>query len=284
LVQVCNVQTPARMPQIHRSMSKQRSLSFDASALQASRPNASTSHRTSASKRGHYTQLYSKDDLHTAVTRYRAASRSPHPLSYAAAGRPHHVPTQTLRRYIRKIDAAIAASPRGADVNVVVETVISTTHSGNPNTLIDTATEDKLIAWAKQMEEMCIPVDLDMLRLKAKRLHYATHNIALTDENRLNSASRQWWRRLKLRHPDVVLRVPEKLEWLRCRATQPEIIDHFYALLKVYLDRYGYSADQIWAADEVGVEGDNKLKKVVATRGAYTHRNTCAATHVAARA
>ena len=255
-------------------MLHRRSLSFDASALEASHHKPPTKHHSKATKRGRAYKEYSNDDLQTALINFRKASRSSHPLSAEDAARPLHIPPSTLRRYNKLVDQAIASSPRGADISHVMETVIATTHSGTPRTLLDHDTEAQLINWAKTMCEMTIPVDLDMFRLKAKRLQFASHNIPITDENRLDIASRHWWKNLRKRHPELVLRVPQKMEWLRCRATQPEIINHFYSLLKYYLDKYAYTPEQIFAADEVGVDGDNKTKRVIATRGTNTHANT----------
>ena len=124
-----------------------------------------------------------------------------------------------------------------------------------------------------KMEEMCIPVDLDMLRFKAMRLHYAQNNIPITAENELTSASVHWWRRLKKRHPELVLRAPQKIEYLRLKATQPEIINHFYSLLKHALDTYHFTEEEIWAADETGIDEHGKCKKVIARRGTNTHSN-----------
>jgi hypothetical protein len=268
------------MPQIQVSMPPRRRMSLDVIAVETAHIRLQHRSPSTANKRGPYQQAYSKDDLQHALTTYRSASRSRHPLSIEDAARPSHVPPATLRRYNRRVNEAIISSPRGADIAGVMETVINTTRSGNPHTLLNSETEALLLVWVTTMAEMTIPVDLDMLRLKAKRLQFATQNIALTDENLLDTASRHWWKALRRRHPELVLRVPEKLEWLRCRATQPEIINHFYSLLELYLTRYQYTPDQIWAADEVGVEGDNKLKKVVATRGQYTRKkHSCTDTH-----
>ena len=43
---------------------------------------------------------------------------------------------------------------------------------------------------------------------------------------------------------------PQKIEYLRLRATQPEIINHFYSLLKHALDTYHFTGNEIWAAEQ----------------------------------
>jgi hypothetical protein len=117
------------------------------------------------------------------------------------------------------------------------------------------------------MEEMYIPVDLNQLLYKAMRLHLSANNIPITAENELKVASHHWWRRFKQRHPQLVLRTPQKIEYLRLRATQPEIIQHFYLLLKHALDTYHFTEDEIWAADETGVDEHGRCKKVIARKG-----------------
>ena len=121
------------------------------------------------------------------------------------------------------------------------------------------------------MEEMVVPVDLDQFRYKAMRLHMAANNIPVTEENESKMASRCWWHHMKRRHPELVLRTPQKIEYLRLRATQPEIIQHFYSLLKHALDTYHFTENEIWAADETGVDKYGRCKKVIARKGI----NTC---------
>ena len=252
-------------------MRPHRSLSLDAAALSSSHPTPSIrSNKCQKRKRQTY-KKWSQDDLSAALTAIRSSRNSPHHLSYEAAERKYHVPHSTLDRYMQKTRAAIASAPRGSWPNEITDNVIATTHSGTPRTLLDSDTEQKLLTWVFKMEEMCIPVDLDQLRLKAMRLHLSSKNIPITAENEHKMASKCWWRRLKKKHPELVLRTPQKIEYLRLRATQPEIIQHFYSLLKHALDTYHFTEDQIWAADETGVDEHGKCKKVIALKGIHKH-------------
>ena len=66
------------------------------------------------------------------------------------------------------------------------------------------------------------------------------------------------------------------MEFARAKATQPEIINHFYDLLNQQLDAHGFNPHQIYAADETGVAGDLKPGKGVGEKGA----SRCVHTHV----
>lgn len=252
-------------------MRPHRSLSLGSAPSWSSHPTQRKANkRKQKDMRGAY-KKWSQDDLSLALAAIRAPKNSPRHLSFEAAERKHHVPQATIYRYLQKTTAAIASAPRGSRPNEISDNVIATTRSGTPHRLLTTDTEQQLLTWVFKMEEMCIPVDLDQLRLKAMRLHLSANNIPITVENELQQASHHWWRRLKQRHPKLVLRTPQKIEYLRLRATQPEIINHFYSLLKHALDTYHFTEEEIWAADETGVDEYGRCKKVITRRGISTH-------------
>ena len=126
--------------------------------------------------------------------------------------------------------------------------------------------------------ELAQPLDIHMIRHKAQRLHYAANNIALTAENRDILASEHWWNGFKKRHPDHGMRTPQQLAIARARATQPEIINHFYDLLEYELKTHAFEPHQIWAADETGVDNNFKPRKVFVPIGMYvgtTKKSEC---------
>lgn len=225
-----------------------------------------TQQQNQQNKRGAY-KSWSKDDMTHALRAVRSAKNSPYHLSFDDAECIYHIPHSTLYDYVQKTTTAIASAPRGSLPNDITDTVIQTTRSGTPVTLLDSESEHKLLTWVFRMEEMCIPVDLDQLRYKAMRLHFSANNIPITAENELKVASKQWWYRFHKRHPELSLRAPQKIEYLRLRATQPEIIQHFYRLLKHAIDTYGFTEDDIWAADETGVDEHGRCTKALARKG-----------------
>ena len=123
------------------------------------------------------------------------------------------------------------------------------------------------------MEEMRIPVDPDHLRLKAMRLHLSANNIPITAENEPKKLLSPLVEEIKKQHPNLVLRNPQKIEYLRLRATQPETINYFYSLLKHALDTYHFTENEIWAADETGVDEHGRCKKVIALKGNNKRKN-----------
>ena len=76
-----------------------------------------------------------------------------------------------------------------------------------------------------------------------------------------------WWHRFLQRHPTLSIRAPQLLALQRARATQPEIINHFYDLFKLVTDTFDIHEHQIWAMDETGVDNNFKVRKVVANKG-----------------
>ena len=88
-------------------------------------------------------------------------------------------------------------------------------------------------------------------------------------------ASLGWWRGYKSRFPTLSVRSIQPHSFARARATQPEIINHFYDLLKQQLDAHGFEPHQIYAADETGVAGEIKPGKGVGDKGAYATAQYC---------
>ena len=253
-------------------MHHHRSVTLDLASAKVLQQHEHThSKKTKKKPRGAY-KKWSQDDLALALAAVKSAKNSPHHLTFEAAERKYHIPHSTLYDYMRTTQTAIASAPRASRPDEITNHVIATTRAGTPRTLLNNDTEQKLLTWVFKMEEMCIPVDLDQLRYKAMRLHLSANNIPITVDNELKMASPHWWRRLKLRHPDLRLRTPQKIEYLRLRATQPEIINHFYSLLKHALDTYHFTQDEIWAADETGVDEKGRCKKILAPKGTMPHR------------
>lgn len=122
----------------------------------------------------------------------------------------------------------------------VVETAVTTSRAGVYNKLLTDDVEQQLIAYVDKCKEYAHPLSIDIVRHKAKHLYYATHNIPIPAENEHDIASKHWWRSFKSRHPTFTLRAPQLLALQRAQATQPEIINHFYDLLKLTLDTYQF--------------------------------------------
>ena len=239
---------------------------------------SSTDALNSPSKRGPYKKSYTKDDIFDALTTYRNAQRLGTPMTFTRAGSPYNIPDSTLRYYHRKTSLAIAMSPRHAVPTEVMAAAVTASSAATHRRLLNDDFEQKLMQYITTCRELAQPLDIHMIRHKAQRLHYAANNIALTAENRDILASEHWWNGFKKRHPDHGMRTPQQLAIARARATQPEIINHFYDLLEYELKTHAFEPHQIWAADETGVDNNFKPRKVFVPIGMYvgtTKKSEC---------
>jgi hypothetical protein len=229
------------------------------------------SYSSSHKKRGEYKKNYSLSDVLLAVNEYRSAAHSPRPTSISRVAARHNMPHQTLRDAIRRTDHAIATAPRYSTPSQVMETAVSTNQTGTHLLMLTPDVEQQLITYIDTCKALAHPVTIYHVRHKAKRLYFATHNTPTTDQNCNEMAGRRWWEGFKSRHPTFTLRAPQLLALQRARATQPEIINHFYDLLKLAYDTYQFDSEHIWAMDETGLDNNFKVSKVIARKGAYAH-------------
>jgi hypothetical protein len=225
----------------------------------------------SRGKRGQYGKTYKKADLVLALSDYRSACRTGRKMTFERAGAPYNIPPSTLRRVHRKTEVAIASAPRHSIPDEVAATAVTTSRTGKHKRLLTDEYEHKLCEYINLCKDMTHPVDVDVVKLKAKRLSFAANNVPITEENKEEAASPRWWQAFRKRHPTLTLRTPQQLALQRAKATQPEIINHFYDLLKLALDTYKFQPHQIWAMDETGVDNNFKVRKVVANKGMYMH-------------
>ena len=131
--------------------------------------------------------------------------------------------------------------------------------------------EDTLVTWAFNMQERGYPVSKLTLCMKAIDLHmyHQQHGNTPPDTRpHHTTASQHWWVGFKNRHPEIVLRTPHALEKERQKQTRQNIVDQFYDLLEKTYHQQHYEAHQVFAADEVGIDGDGiDSKRVIAKKG-----------------
>lgn len=227
----------------------------------------------SQAKRGSYAESYSKEGILAALQEYKQKRSAGQKPSFETIGHAHSIPPSTLYDYYMRSQAAIASSPRYSNPSDVTASLVSSTTARGTPRMLSSDVEQQLKTWIDTCGDMLQPPSLDLIRIKAKRLYFATHNIPVTSENELEMASLKWWRGYKKRYPSLSVRRKQPHEFARARATQPEIINHFYDLLKHQLDAHKFEPSQIYAADETGVFGELPLGKGVGDKGAYTHTN-----------
>lgn len=180
--------------------------------------------------RGPYKKGYTKSDVLLALSDHRSAIRAAagNPITFAQAGAPYNVPPSTVRDAHRKTQLAIARAPRHSDTETIIETAVRTTLNGAHKRLLTPELEQQLCAYIEMCKQMAHPLDVDVVRLKAQRLHFSSNNIPITDANHTTLAGTHWWTGFRKRHPSLTLRSPQLLASQRAKATQTEIINHFY--------------------------------------------------------
>ena len=224
----------------------------------------------SPAKRGSYSKTYSKQGILDALQEYKQQLSLGQRPSFSKIGQRHNIPSSTLHDYYVRSQSAIASSPRYSAPNEVTASLVLSTRPGGNNRHLTDEVEHKLKEWIDACGDVLSP-SVDLIRLKAQRLYFATHNTPVTSENEQQLASLKWWRCFKKRYPTLSVRRTQPHSFVRARATQPEIINHFYDLLKQQLDAHQFEPNQIYAADETGVAGDLKTPKGVGDKGAFKH-------------
>ena len=82
-------------------------------------------------------------------------------------------------------------------------------------------------------------------------------------------AGKDWWEGLKRRHPDVVIRKPEKLTSTRARMMNREVIFKYFNDLGTLIEGLNLEEKRhlIWNCDEMGKNFEHNPVKVVAAKG-----------------
>ena len=227
----------------------------------------STDHKKTAQTRGSYKDGYDSDDVTAALNELVSNDHLKRGASIRSIAKKHGIPEATLRRYRSQSLDAIAKSPQNSNKHDIIQATVKQATAPGTTTLLTPATEQQLADWIDASALLVKPPTVHAIRHKAMRLYYSLNHIPITDENRDTVMSRTWWRGFCSRHPHLRIHKTAPLDIRRVRATQPEIIDHFFELLKSLYDKYGFKRDAVWALDETGVAGDIKPGKCVGPKG-----------------
>jgi hypothetical protein len=234
--------------------------------------------KTSGIKRGPYKKSYTEQDLLNAVKMYVCAERSSKKV-FSHVATYHDVPENTLRDYHKRYMQAIASFPRHPNPTVVLKESVRSARSSGRELLLSEHLEHQLFTWINAVGAITDAPSVTLIRLKAQRLLFAEQKVSITDENRDKIIGRKWWRGFQQRHPTLSTRNTIPLSIAKARATQPEIINHFFDLLKHNMDTYAFTAQDIWAIDETGVSGKQKSSKAVGEKGTNKHNTTTRTCH-----
>jgi hypothetical protein len=120
--------------------------------------------------------------------------------------------------------------------------------------------EARLLKWIKYMCTAGFPVSPTQVKAAATRLHYLltghTHKFGKT-----------WWSGFTKRHPEAVMKRPQRLDPARLRATSAAHINPFFELVKELYQEKGYEPHDIWNYDETGFILEGKVVKLVGIKG-----------------
>ncbi|KAK3108839.1 hypothetical protein FSP39_017026 [Pinctada imbricata] len=80
---------------------------------------------------------------------------------------------------------------------------------------------------------------------------------------------KEWYEGFKKRHPEVVIRKPEKIALSRARMVNKEVLNKYFSGLKVIIDELnlGDKPHLIWNADEVGKSFEHEPVRILAEKG-----------------
>jgi hypothetical protein len=224
----------------------------------------------------HYRTCYDNDKLKDALEHYYLAASPNEQPSRRHTATIYHIPPTTLDHWHQRLHRIITDCKTDEDKKKAIQHAIRASHSG-PQRLLDIDSEDQLVSWAFNMQERGYPVSKLTLCVKAMELHMyinsTSHTTTQDDETEYTrphhtAASQHWWLRFRQRHPNIALRTPHALEKERQKQTKQQVIDEYFDLLEKTYRQHNYEPHQIWAADEVGIDGDGVGgKKVLARKG-----------------
>jgi hypothetical protein len=123
--------------------------------------------------------------------------------------------------------------------------------------------EDKVFKYIMDMAKYGHPISITELKIKVAE---ATQMHETPFKDGIPGAG--WVRRFRRCHPEISLRMSQRLDCGRARGLCPENVSKFYENLEVMLTK-GYEASNIWNCDESGAQaGRNGGGRVLARMGA----------------
>lgn len=227
----------------------------------------SRSHRPHALS---YRGTYDNNKLQDALEYYFVNQDNTKQPSRRAASTQYHIPNSTFCDWHDRLKLKIGELRTDDEKKQCIIHAIQSTHNG-PHCLLDDNTENDLVSWALNMQERGYPVSELTICMKATELH-VYHNTRDDSRPHHTRASQRWWVGVKRRHPENVLRTPHALEKERQKQTKQQIVDEYFDKLEKLYQQHKYQPHQIYAGDEVGIDGDGiDTKNVIARKGTYTY-------------
>lgn len=152
--------------------------------------------------------------------------------------------------------------PRKSLENCIKHRVVHGTLPG-PSHILDNDEEAALIAYIKYMAKGGFPMTRKIVCMPAKKNG---------KESRFNSVTgpgMHWWCNFCSRHPELTLRISDKLDCGRARNANKYIINNYFDLLEKTLEENNIKDKGccICNCDETGIELDSTKGRVLAAKG-----------------
>lgn len=193
-----------------------------------------------AKKRKNIYQNYSTQDLEKAVSAVRAG------MSVRKASMEYSVPKTTIHDHVSgKIEPGAKPGKPPAIPNEI---------------------EAKVVKSALEAADMGFGISRGMLKAKTGQL---VNRLKLPTPFKNGVPGNMWWRGLKSRHPELVIRKPEKLSTVRSRMMNREVVSkYFSALDQLVTDLQLHDKPEcIWNCDEKGFQFEHSPVSVCARKG-----------------
>lgn len=115
-----------------------------------------------------------------------------------------------------------------------------------------------------------------------RRTHTLCQRTSIDTTYRNFKAGKDWFEGLRRRHPELVLRKPEKLSSTRARMMNPEVVQSYFKDLSTILGETPLEAAHIWNCDETGFNFEHCPVNVVAEKGdrCVMSRTSCKSSNV----
>jgi hypothetical protein len=168
-------------------------------------------------------------------------------IGFNEAHRKYGIPKPTLRRHFK-----------GLNKNVKF---------GRPKDLTQNM-ELELVAHALQLEANFFGLTATDLRKLAYQLA-EKYNLPHRFNKEKEIAGKKWYYKFMKDNPCLSLRIPEATSMSRATAFNKERLNEFFDKYESILDKYKFTANQIYNVDETGLSTVHKPSKIIAQKGKH---------------
>ena len=125
--------------------------------------------------------------------------------------------------------------------------------------------EEKLVDTVKKAADMGFGLSRKQLFSKTGQL---VKSLNLKTPFKKGIPGKDWFVGLKGRHPDFVVKKPQKLSVTRAKAMNKKVVDEYFDQLESVINELKVGPKQIWNCDESNIQLEHKPSNVVGRKGA----------------